>query len=640
MNGYNGRVLRVNLTSGEYTIETPSPSHYRRYAGGRNLGAYYLLRELAPGIDPLGAENKIVFAVSMMTGCPISGQARSSIAAKSPLTGGWGESEAGGWWPAEFKAAGFDALIVEGQATEPCYLWIHDNAVEIRSANHLWGMDTAEAQEAILAELDEPRARVCQIGPAGENLVRYACVVNDLTHFYGRSGLGAVMGAKKLRAVVVRGSARPEMADPDALREIASAFNRGFREHPGLSMHQEMGTSKGVLPLNKAGMLPTRNFHGGSFEGAEGISGQRMHETIFIKNDACHACAVRCKRVVGYDGPEFTIDPIYGGPEYETIGAFGSGCMVDDIKIVAKANELCNRYCMDTIGCALTIACAIECYENGLLTTADTDGIELAFGDGEAILACVEKASRREGFGDRLAEGSRRLAERIGGNAPQYAMQVKGQELPSHTPRAKWGVALGYALSPTGADHLNAAHDPWFEIDADPTASWISLDDIRPLGITDPVPALSLGPEKVRLFCALQDVWSLINVIDFCLFCMVPEFSMHTLDEITRAVRAVTGWNTSLHELLLWGERGITLARAFNVREGFTSAEDTLPERLFEPLESGAFEGTAIPRDEFEHAIRLYYEMRGWDDEGRPTPATLHRLDLGWVIPLLYEDQD
>ncbi len=642
MNGYSGHILRINLSTGAQSVETPPESFYRRYGGGRNVGAYYLLQELAPGIDPLGPENKLVFAVSALTGAPISGQSRSSAMAKSPLTGGWGEAEAGGFWPAEFKACGLDALILEGQCSEPSYLWIQNGKAELRPAGHVWGRPTKEAQEILLREVDDPRARVAQIGPAGERLVRYACIVNDLTHFYGRTGLGAVMGAKKLRAVVVRSDQRgaehrAALADATGLAAIARRFNRGIAVHPGLSLHQKMGTSKGVRMANAAGMLPTQNFHGGAFAGADGISGERMHETIFQHNDSCYGCAVRCKRVVGYEGKEFRIDPAYGGPEYETIGAFGSGCLIDDIRVVAKANELCNAYGMDTISCALTIACAMECYEQGLLTRDDTDGLDLRFGNGDALLRCVVKIAQRDGFGDRLAEGSKRFAQSLGGEALRYAMQIKGQELPSHEPRGKWGVALGYAVSPTGADHLNAAHDPWFEVDieAEPLERWVALEDIRPLGIVDPVPALSLGPDKVRLFVALQDVWSLINVIDYCLFCMVPEFSIHSLADIVAAVRAVTGWDTSLRELLLWGERGIHLTRAFNLRHGLTSADDTLPERLFEPLESGSYAGKAIPRDEFAAALRLYYGMRGWDDAGRPTAATLHRLDLGWVVPLL-----
>jgi aldehyde:ferredoxin oxidoreductase len=638
--GYNGRILRVNLTDGTHAVETPPPSFYRRYAGGRNFGAYYLLNEVPAGADPLGPANKLIFAVSMLTGATFSGQSRASVVGKSPLTGGWGEAEAGGFWPAEFKAAGYDALIIEGVAAAPCYLWIHNGAVELRPAGHIWGKETKEAEEILQAEVGDPKARVAQIGIAGEHQVRFACIVNDLSHFYGRTGLGAVMGAKKLRAIVVRGTRKPELADPKAARELTLKFNKAIPTHPALPIHQALGTPKGVLPLDAAGMLPTRNFHGGSFAGAAEISGERMRDTILQRNDTCYSCATRCKRVVAYDGPEFRIEPEYGGPEYETIGSFGSGCLMDDIKVVAKANELCNKYGMDTISLALTIACAMECFEHGLLTPDDTDGLDLRFGNRTALLACVEKAARREGFGDRLAEGSRRLAARIGGGAPEFAMQIKGQELPAHEPRGKWGVALGYALSPTGADHLNAAHDPGFAVDADPKTSWISLDDIRPLGIVEPVPQLSLGPDKVRLFTRLQDVWSLINVIDFCLFDMVPEFSIYQLDDIVQAVRAVTGWNTSLAELLLWGERGITLARAFNVREGLTAADDTLPDRLFQPLESGAFAGAAILRDEFREAVALYYGMRGWDGEGRPTAARLHLLDLGWLVPLLHADHD
>lgn len=633
--GYNGKILRVNLSDRSIRIEEPPISFYRRYAGGRNFAAYYLLNELRTGIDPYGPENKLVFAISMLTGSTISGQSRATAAAKSPLTGGWGEAEAGGFWPAEFKAAGFDALIIEGVSAEPCYLWIHEGMVDIRSAANVWGLDTKTAQDILLAEVGDSHARVAQIGIAGENLVRFACIVADLSHFFGRTGLGAVMGAKKLRAIVVRGNKKVVTAEPEKVRELTVKFNRAVPSHPALSVHQKLGTAKGVVPLNAAGMLPTHNFRKGSFEHAEDISGERMLDTILKKNDTCYSCATRCKRVVEYDGPEFRIEPEYGGPEYETIGSFGSGCLVEDLRFVAKANELCNKYGMDTISCAMTIACAMECFENDLLSLADTDGLELRFGNKQALLACVEKTACRDGFGNLLAEGSKRMTEHLGGDALRFAMQIKGQELPSHEPRGKWGVALGYALSPTGADHLNAAHDPWFTVDADPETSWVSLNDIRPLGINEPVPQLDLGPKKVSMFVALQNVWSLINVIDFCLFDMVPEFSSYTLDEIVQAVRAVTGWNTSLTELLLWGERGLNMARAFNMREGIDNNQDTLPGRLFMPLENGPFQGVAIPKEEFQRAIQFYYQMRGWNEQGKPLPAKLYMLDLEWLIPLL-----
>jgi aldehyde:ferredoxin oxidoreductase len=636
MFGYHGKILRVNLSTQEFAVETPDDSFYRHYIGGRNIGAYYLLKELSAGIDPLGPENKLVFAVSMLTGTTISGQSRSSLMGKSPLTGGWGEAEAGGFWPAEFKAAGFDALIMEGQCAEPSYLYIHDGQYELRSASHVWGVEPKETEEILKKELGEPRARIAQIGKGGENQVPYACAMNDLSHFYGRSGLGAVMGAKKLKAVVVRGTAKPHVAEPEKIRELTVKFNRAVPVHPALSVHQKLGTSKGVVPLSKSGILPTHNFRGGTFEGAEKISGETMRDTILVKNDTCFSCATRCKRVVAYQSDNMTIDPAYGGPEFETIASFGSNSLVDDMNIVAKANEMCNRYGLDTISTALTITCAMDCFENGLLTSEDTDGINLCFGNGQAILDCIEKIADRDGFGKLLALGSKRMAEKIGNGAIKYAMQVKGQELPGHEPRGKWGVALGYGLSPTGGDHLNAAHDPWFTVDADPKVAWVSLNDIRPLGITDPVPSLDLGPKKVQMFVQLQNVWSLINIIDFCLFDMVPEFSLYQLNDIVEAVSAVTGWNTSLLELSLWGERGVTLARAFNAREGMGFKDDMLPDRLHEPLTSGVYEGVAIPRKEYEDAVRLYYEMRGWDSDGKPTAGRLHWLDLGWVVPVLY----
>lgn len=635
MFGYNGKILRANLSTGEFKIETPDSLFYRRYVGGRNIGAYYLLNEVPANIDPLGIENKLIFAVSMLTGVSVSGQSRSSVVGKSPLTGGYGEAEAGGFWPAEFKFAGYDALIIEGKCAQPSYLYIHDGEYEIRSAAHLWGKEPKKVEELIRAELGD-QVHVAQIGIGGENLVKYACIVNDLCHFYGRTGLGAVMGSKLLKAVVVRGTSKPQVADPEKLRELALRFNRSVATHPALSVHQRLGTSKGVFPLSAAGILPTHNFREGTFEGAQGISGETMAATILQKNDTCYACATRCKRVVAYDGKDFSIDPAYGGPEYETIASFGSNCLVDDICIVAKANEMCNRFGIDTISAALTITCAMECFENGLLTLQDTDGIDLRFGNGKAILQCLEKIAHRNGLGNLLAEGSKRMAEKIGGNAKQYAMQIKGQELPGHEPRGKWGVALGYGLSPTGGDHLNAAHDPWFTVDADPATAWVSLNDIRPLGVTEPIPALDLGPAKVRMFVQLQNIWSLINIIDFCLFDMVPEFSIYQLDDIVEIVRAVTGWNTSLLELALWGERGVNLARSFNVREGMGFKDDMLPKRLHEPLGSGVYQGVTIPEKDYTEAVRLYYQMRGWDAEGKPEAGKLHWLELGWVIPILH----
>lgn len=634
MYGYAGQVLIVNLSMGTTQVERPEPAFYRRYVGGRNIGAYYLLQGTKPRCDPLGPENRLIFASSVLTGAPISGQSRVSAVAKSPLTGGWGEAEAGGWWGPELKAAGFDAVVLDGAAPEPTYLYIHDNVVELRAARHLVGLPTKEAQQAIQSELCDAKIRVAQIGPAGERLVPYACITNDLSHFYGRCGLGAVMGSKNLRAIAVRGSGKPTVSDPEALRTLATWFNRAIKSHPALSLHTRLGTAKGVLGVNAAGLLPTENFQRGTFAGAEGISGEAMEARILRSNDSCFACAVRCKRVVASDG-KYKIDPAYGGPEYETIGLFGASCGIDDIEVVAKANELCNANGLDTISTAGTIAFAMECFERGLLTAADTEGLELRFGRADAMLRTVELIARREGIGVLLSTGSRRAAEKIGHGAEKYALTVKGQELPAHEPRGKWGVALGYAVSPTGADHLNAAHDPWFERENDPDTSWISLHDIMPLGIIEPVSATYLGPEKVAMFVALQNIWSLINVLDYCLFTVVPEFSIYRLDQLVEIVRAVSGWNTSLEEMVLWGERGINLARAYNVREGLGPEADTVPERLFEPLPDGPFRGIGIPREDLARAVRLYYGMRGWDAEGRPSAAKLHQLGLGWVIEAL-----
>ncbi|MCR4425083.1 MAG: aldehyde ferredoxin oxidoreductase family protein, partial [Firmicutes bacterium] len=557
--------------------------------------------------------------------------------AKSPLTGGFGEAEAGGFWGPELKGAGFDAVIVEGVADTPVYLYINDGSVEFKDASHLWGKTTQEAQSRIREELGDRAVRVLQIGPAGENLVKFACIVNELKHANGRCGLGAVMGSKRLRAIAVRGHKRPEMADPERIRELRTWFAKRAKEHAGLVLHSRLGTSKGVLPLNASGILPTRNFQEGQFEGAASISGEEMEKKLLTGTGTCYGCPVACKRVVS-STEGYQIDPEYGGPEYETIGTLGSGCGVRDLAAVCKANELCNAYGMDTISAGLTVAFAMECFERGLLSRSQTDGIDLRFGNGEAVVTLIEKMAFREGIGDLLANGSREAGREIGGSAMDYANQVKGQEFPAHEPRAKWGVALGYAVSPTGADHLQAAHDLWFEKDLPANADWITLHDLKPLGLLEPVPAQSIGPDKVRMFTYLQDIWGLVNVLDLCIFVAAPEFSAYSLNQIADMVEAASGWNTSLAELQKMGERGVNMARCFNIREGFGFADDKLPPRLHEPLRGGPFEGYSIPRGDFDEAVRLYYQMRNWElPNGIPTRGKLLELDVKWLAEMMDE---
>jgi aldehyde:ferredoxin oxidoreductase len=640
--GYTGRILRVDLSHQTISIETPDPDFYRTYWGGRNIAAYYLLKELAPGVDPLSPENILVFATSMLTGSPVPGSSRYSVAAKSPLTGLYGESEAGGWWGPELRWAGFDAIIVKGKAEKPTYLWIHDGEVEFKDATGLWGKEPAVVQDSIRKKLGDERIRVLQIGIAGENLVKYAGICNELKHYSGRTGLGAVMGSKNLKAIAVRGTGKITYHNEQVLKDKAKWFAENFMKHPGLNPHHELGTAKGVNPINAMGLLPTCNFREGAIEGAYNLSGENIRDTKLVGRKSCYACPVRCKRVVADDAP-FKVDPAYGGPEYETIGALGSNCGVTDLNAVLKGNELCNKYGLDTISTGVTIAFAMECFEKGLLTLEDTDGIELRFGNGPAMVEMINKIAHREGLGDLLAEGCLAAARKIGGGSEAFAMQVKGMEFPSHEPRGKWGVALGYAVSPTGADHLQAAHDTWFEVEADPYGRFelMNIREMEPYGITKPIPAQSLGEEKVRLFRYLQPLWSIYNILNMCIFVGTPEWRMFTVEDLLDCVSAATGWRTSLLELTNVGERGIQLARCFNIREGMKPEADCLPERMFEPLEGGVLKGVAIDRDEFEAGKKLYYEMMDWDlITGAPSRARLAELGISWAFEMMKEDQD
>ncbi|UCB44447.1 MAG: aldehyde ferredoxin oxidoreductase C-terminal domain-containing protein, partial [Spirochaetota bacterium] len=380
-----------------------------------------------------------------------------------------------------------------------------------------------------------------------------------------------------------------------------------------------------TLSLNELGMLPTRNFRYGYFEGAEEISGEKLKETILVGQGTCRACFIRCKREGKVVEP-YQVDPRYGGPEYETIAALGSLLEIGDLKAISRANQLCGMYGMDTISLGTTLAFAMECYEDGILTKKDTGGIDLRFGSAEALLEIIEMVAKREGIGDLLAEGVKRAAERIGKGSDRYALHVKGQPLPMHEPRAKQGLALAYAVSPTGADHLEHPHDPCFETDE-------LMKNVHPLGLLDRVPSLDLSEKKVRLFIYLQHYYNLVNSIGMCLLTLQPYTDAFTITHLVDITRATTGWDTSLWEMLKVGERFSNMARIFNLREGITSADDILPERLFEPLEGGILKGEALDREEFFEARRKYYGMMGWNpDTGIPSSYKLMELDLDWLL--------
>lgn len=617
---YHGKILYVDLTEEKWWTEELDDIVYRKYLGGGPLATYFMLREMEPGIDPLSPENLLIFMTSVINGLPLSGANRYTAAAKSPLTGGFGESEAGGFWGAEFKRTGFDGLIIHGRAAKPVYLYIHDRECEFYDASQYWGQLAGEVQDGLEDEIGN-KISVLQTGIAGENGVLYSAITNQLRHFHGRAGLGAVMGSKNLKAIVVKGREPIAPHDKEGAKAVIQKIRESFDKN-NFALG-EYGTAVGVNPLNADGILPSYNFRDGSIEDASNISGQRMAETILAKRGTCYACIVECKREV--EVPERDVTTKYGGMEYEVIDALGPLCGITDLEAIAEASQWVNRYVLDGISTGVCIAFAMECFEQGILTLEDTDGIDLSWGNSYAVIEMIHKIARREGLGDLLANGVKIASERLGKGSEKFANHVKGQELPLHEPRGKKGVGLGYALSPTGADHLEAPHDPVYE-------SFGFLDgEFSRLGLLEAVDRANLGPEKVRAFYYMQAVWGLYNCIGMCDFVGKPIGPL-TLDMLVDYINAATGWNTSLFELVKVYERANNMARIYNLREGFTSEDDTLPPRMFEPLQKGALKGVAIDRQEFSDAIQLYYQMAGWDHAGVPTPGKLAELDLLWTI--------
>ncbi|MGD8794070.1 MAG: aldehyde ferredoxin oxidoreductase family protein [Anaerolineae bacterium] len=627
--GYNGKVLHVDLTTGELEVEEPGENFYRKYLGGSALGLHYALNLIPAGADPLGPENVLILSLGVTTGAAISGQSRVTATAKSPLTDAIGDAQAGGFWPAEAKGAGFDAYVIKGQAGSPVYLWVEDGRAELRDASHLWGKVTGEVEAAIKGELDEDKVEVLQCGPAGERGVRFACIINMSNRANGRTGMGAVMGAKKLKAVVVRGHQRPEVADRKALGELARWGAQNFEDSDvyGLGLH---GTAEVLAHQHAVGGLPTRNWASGVFEGWEALAGETMSDTILVERDTCYACVVRCKRVVETEWQGHEVEPHYGGPEYETLATMGSYCGVDDLDAVAYANQLCNMYGMDTISCGATIAFAMDCFEQGLLTEEDTGGVALRFGDAGVMVQMVEQIAQRQGFGDLLAEGTGRLADRLGADARALAVVVKNQDLPAHMPEIKRSLGLIYAVNPFGADHQSSEHDPAYEGDYE-----YYEERMAALDLLEPRKEFSLDPEKVRFALYTEQFYSMLDSINVCQFVYGPSWHLYGPNQLVAMARAVTGWDVSLWELIKAGERRLNMMRAFNVREGFGPEDDVLPSKLARPREGGPSDGMTVPTEQIEAARSLYYAMCGWDAGGVPTRAKLAELGLSWVAEIL-----
>jgi aldehyde:ferredoxin oxidoreductase len=598
MKAYTGQILRVDLSKGTYETQPLPEDLAKAFIGGRGLAGKMLADEIPVGIDPFSAENKIFFVTGPLTGTTAPTGGRYMVVTKAPLNNVISSSNSGGFWGAELKFAGYDMVVVEGKADTPVYLYIKDDQIEIRPADKLWGMTSNEVTDALLEEVGDPKARVLNIGPAGERLSFIASVMNDRSRAAGRSGVGAVMGSKNLKAIVVRGSKKVEVADPDTFKTVVSDCMNKIKENPitaqGLPAY---GTAVLVNIINESGMFPTNNFQEGVFPLAEEISGEALSEKYLTKKDPCFRCPIACGRYCSVDGEEG------GGPEFETVWAFGADCGVSDLKTIIRANNVCNELGLDTISAGATIAAAMELYQRGFIKPEDLDGgPELKFGSAEAVLEWTRRMGHAQGLGAKLAWGSSRLCEHYG--APELSMTVKKLELPAYDPRGVMGHGVNYATSNRGACHVRG-----YMIAPEVLGSPEKLDRFSMEG----------KGEWVKIF---QDLTAFIDSIGVCLFTSFPLGAA----DYAALYSAATGSQMGVEELLQAGERIFTNERLFNLREGYTAKDDTLPKRFLEdPMPDGPGKGYVHPLKEM---LPKYYDVRGWDKEGVPTEEKKSALGL------------
>lgn len=608
MDGWQGKVLWVDLSQGTLTPDPLDPQVAKDYIGGRGLGIHYLNQTVDPLCDPFSAENMLIMATGPLTGTGAPTGARYMVMTKSPLTGAITCSNSGGMFPTEFKRTGYDAIVFTGQSKKPVYLYLDQEKAELRSADHLWGKDTHQTTDRLLAETDA-KAKVACIGPAGEKRVLFASIMNDKHRAAGRSGVGAVMGSKNLKAVVVKGKGRIPLADPDRFKafnkKILDTFKEGVKETPlGLTVN---GTAGVVMATQNFGVLPTKNWQQGTFDGWEKIHGEELTRRFLKKNSACYACPIGCGRMTKVDDLRFAGEG--EGPEYETVYAMGSNCMIDDLAAITKANYICNEMGMDTITMGATVACAMELVDRGYLSEEQV-GRSLGWGDAEALVALTRMTGNREGFGDLLAEGSYRLADRCG--HPELAPVSKKQEFPGYEPRGSQAMGLAYATSPIGGSHMRG--DPaYFELFSVPK----SMDPLQWEG-------------KAKVTKAFQDLSAIIDSAGLCIFFAVRNLAAKDLGVapvgILEYLNAATGVDYTLEELMQAGERIINAERQFLIRAGFTRKDDSLPERLTKtPAPTGPAKGLVCHLDEM---LDEYYQVRGWTENGLPGKEVLDRLGL------------
>jgi aldehyde:ferredoxin oxidoreductase len=607
MGGWTGKLLRVNLTAGTHAVEDIPEEWMREYIGGRGLAARYLYEEMDPTADPLGPDNKLIFATGPLTGTPVPCGARYMVVTKGALTNAITTSNSGGHWGPELKFAGYDLLILEGQAPKPCYLFIYDDRVELRDAAQYWGKGVFETEDGLREELGIPTLRVSCIGPAGENLVRFACIMNDKHRAAGRSGVGAVMGSKNLKAIAVRGTGGVDIAEPENFMKAVWKMRAEMQDNPGRKSFTELGTAATIDLTNAHGGLPTRNFQQGQFEDADNLNGNAIKDTRMVANKACFACTIACGRVcrLGEHSDKYMVNmhprnwKIAGeGPEYEAAWALGADCGIGDLDAVLKANWLCNDLGLDPISMGSTLAAAMELYQTGVIGEADVE-MPLTFGSAEALVRMVEATAYREGFGTELAEGAKRMGDKF--NHPEVFMGSKGQEFPAYDPRGFQGMGVAYATCNRGACHLRA----WT-----PGPESSTMD-----------PHTTEG--KSEWVVTEQDRTTSHDNTGICLFVAGAGGPM---EMIAPCVAAATGHPYTMDEVLKIGERTWNIERLWNLRAGLTKADDSLPKRLLnEPHTEGPSAGVTVKLDVM---LPIYYESRGWDPEGVPSADKLTELGL------------
>ncbi len=618
MNGYGGSILRVNLTDGTIHRSPTEPHLVRLYLGGRGLNVKRLWDEVPAHTDGLAPENKLIFGVGPLVGTTFPGGARFNVTGVSPQTGILGDSNAGGFFGPELKFAGYDQVIIEGRAEHPVYLCIRDDQVELRDARHLWGLDVTEATEAIRDELGDRDVQVATIGQGAENGVRFAGVFANLVRAAARTGMGTVMASKHLKAVVVRGTGLVSVADPVHFQELIERLDEIIYNHAEYEIRARLGTTKLIKALNSIGGIATRHFQTGQFEYADQVSGETIEARFKVKSKACFACTIPCSRFLVVKDPRFPGLRLEG-PEYEPLAGFTSRIGNGDLALALKCIDLANRYGLDAIALSEVIAWAMECTERGILSRDETDGLDLTWGNGEAVLALIEKIVHREGFGDVLADGVKRAAERIGRGSEELAMHSKGLEVFQADPRTIKAYALGNAVASRGADHLRS--EPWFEFSNDPD------EGVRRYGI----PETAFRLEYKGKGLVVKHFEEMAAISDATGVCKNTYNNMEVLDwdGTAELLNAAIGWDLDGEDVRRIGERIVNLERLFIAREGITRADDTLPRRFLEEPLGPPDSPSAGAVVELELMLDEYYQARGWDVEtGLPTRAKLEELGL------------